>query len=98
MVEVTTFRLADGVDSDVFREADKEFQTGFVYAQPGLVRRTVARDDAGTWLVVTLWRSPDEADAAREQASGATAARFYAELIDGASVQSHRYLELDALP
>jgi hypothetical protein len=96
VVEVTTFRLADGVSTDVFEDADKRFQCEFAYAQPGLVRRTVARTDDGDWLVVTLWRSPADADAALRRSGEDEAARRYLVLLESSSVRTTRYRELDA--
>jgi heme-degrading monooxygenase HmoA len=62
IVEVTTFRLADGVSDQSFLELDRRVQTELVPNQPGFMRRTTARhgDD---WLVVTLWSTEDAAAA-----------------------------------
>ena len=64
MIELTTFRLREGVDEATFVVADAAAQAGFFYQQPGLVRRTTARGEDGEWLVVTLWGSATSADAA----------------------------------
>jgi len=96
VIEVTTFRLAAGVDEATFREADSRYQTEFAYGQPGLLRRTVARGQDGEWLVVTLWRSADDADAAGRKAAADPGARAYDGLLDLRSVRAARYLELDA--
>lgn len=60
IVELTTFRLAEGVSDAAFLALDKRIQTELVPNQPGFLRRTTARhgDD---WLVVTLWSSDDDA-------------------------------------
>ena len=67
IVEITTFRLAEGVTDDAFLALDKRIQTELVPNQPGFLRRTTARhgDD---WLVVTLWAT--DADAAAFQRGG----------------------------
>jgi len=64
IVEIMTFRLAEGVTDEAFLTLDRRMQTELVPNQPGFLRRTTARhgDD---WLVVTLWAS--EADAAAYQ-------------------------------
>jgi heme-degrading monooxygenase HmoA len=64
IVEVTTFRLVEGVTDGSFLALDRRIQTELVPNQPGFLRRTTARhgDD---WLVVTLWAS--ETDAAAYQ-------------------------------
>ena len=64
MIELTTFRLRDGVDEAAFVAADAAAQAGFFYQQPGLVRRTTARGADGEWLVATIWTSADAADGA----------------------------------
>ncbi len=61
IVEVTTFRLADGVADESFLALDKRLQTELVPNRPGFMRRTTARHGE-EWLVVTLWGN--EADAA----------------------------------
>jgi heme-degrading monooxygenase HmoA len=66
IVEITTFRLAEGVTDESFLALDRRMQTELVPNQPGFMRRTTARhcDD---WIVVTLWSS-DEAAAAFQRA------------------------------
>ena len=64
IVEITTFRLAEGVTDDSFLALDRRIQTELVPNQPGFARRTTARHGED-WLVVTLWAS--EADAAAYQ-------------------------------
>ncbi len=94
MIEIVRFRLAPGTDPASFVQADKAFQEDFAYHQPGLVRRTTARGDAG-WVVITLWRSEEDARGAAARASQDPAARRLHDLIDQASVQTERYGELD---
>jgi hypothetical protein len=67
--ELTTFRLADGVDDARFLAADEAFRTGFLYQQPGLARATTARGDDDEWLIAVLWADDANADAAATQAS-----------------------------
>jgi hypothetical protein len=95
MIEIMTFRLAPGAAEDAFRAADRLVQTDFAYRQPGLLRRTTARADDGSWIVIDLWRSAADADAtdARWDADPVTAA--FMALLDGASVRTERYATLD---
>lgn len=62
-IEHHTFRLADGVTEERFLDADRRVQQEFAPFQEGFIRRTTARD-GDTWLVETLWYSPDHAEAA----------------------------------
>ena len=66
VIETTTFRLADGVDDANFLEADEQARTGFLYHQAGIIRATTAREDDGEWILVVLWASYEDADAAAE--------------------------------
>lgn len=63
LVETAVFRLAPGVDEADFLAADRRVQTERIPNQPGFLRRTTARGDDGTWLVITLWDSAESADA-----------------------------------
>ncbi|MEY4633452.1 MAG: hypothetical protein RLZ18_824 [Actinomycetota bacterium] len=65
----TTFRLVDGVSDDEFKQVDARFQEDFAYQQKGMLRRTTARSDDGTWLVMTLWDSAESADAEKNVTS-----------------------------
>ena len=68
VIEISKFRLRDGQDVDEFIDIDAVYQTDFVYQQPGIVRRVVAHDLEGQWIVITNWRSKKDA----ENAKGAT--------------------------
>jgi heme-degrading monooxygenase HmoA len=63
LIQTTTFRLAEGADEHAFLESDRLAQAE-LSSKRGLVRRTTARSDDGSWLVITLWRSRDDAEAA----------------------------------
>ena len=86
LVETTTFRLAEGVDEATFLAADEALQAE-INPLRGFVRRTTARGDAGTWLVLALWWSAGEADAAP--------AAVPQDLVDSASVRRERFETLD---
>ena len=70
-------------------------QTDFAYQQPGLLRRTTARDDAGRWCVLTLWATA--ADASAAEAAGRTdpVAQAFWSLVDAASVSVQRFTLLE---
>jgi hypothetical protein len=98
VIELTRFRLREGVDEGDFREADARYQMEFAYRQPGLVRRTTASSGEGEWLVIDLWRTSSDADACRRRAVDDPVARVHAAMVDPASVEAATYLKLDALP
>jgi hypothetical protein len=95
MLETATFRLAPGVDEAAFLDADSRVQTEFVYQQPGLVRRTTARGRDGDWIVIVLWASDADADAAAARAPGDEAAVAFTACLDPGSVRTARYALLD---
>ena len=69
VLELTTFRLADGVSEDAFLAADERARTRFLYQQAGLSRATTAKGAAGEWLLAVLWASVEHADAAATAAA-----------------------------
>ena len=62
IIENKTFRLEDEIDEATFLEADHRLQAE-LSSRDGFVRRTTGRGKDGTWLVVTLWGSEENADA-----------------------------------
>lgn len=95
VIETTAFRLRDGIDEADFVAADAALQTGFAYAQPGLVRRTTARADDGNWIVVTLWESVAAAEASDANHAGHPAVASFEARVDPATVRSNRFSTLD---
>lgn len=95
VIEILTFRLAAGADETDFLEADRAVQTEFAYQQPGLLRRTTARGADGSWLVIDIWRSLEDADACnRIWGQDEWTSRFMS-LVDTSSVRTARYEQLD---
>ncbi len=86
LLETTTFRLAPGADAGAFLAADSEVQEA-MSPQPGFLRRTTARGEAGEWLVLVHWDSAAHADVAPSP--------IPADLVDSASVRTARFATLD---
>ena len=95
MIETVTFRLAPDTDEAVFLDADRRVQTEFFYRQPGLARRTTARDRHGEWIVIVLWRSEADAEAAARRSEHDPAASDFMNFVDQATVRTGRYTLLD---
>jgi hypothetical protein len=95
VLEILTFRLLATADEDAFREADRRLQTDFAYQQPGLLRRTTARSDAGEWVVIDLWRSAEDADACDRRWGTDEVTPAFMAMVDPESVKSARYATLD---
>ncbi|MCU1450562.1 MAG: hypothetical protein JWP02_2732 [Acidimicrobiales bacterium] len=95
VIQTTTFRLAGGADERAFLEVDERVRTGFLYRQPGLLRATTARADGGEWIVVVVWASADDADAAATRAATDPITTEMSQMVDAASVDRRRYATLD---
>ena len=61
VLEVETFTLAAGVDAPEFRALDEQMQEWCYVNRPGLARRTTARADGGTYVVITLFGDASQA-------------------------------------
>jgi hypothetical protein len=94
MIEVMTFRLNDAVSNEEFRVADERLQTEFFYLQAGLIRRTTALSDDGTYLVLTQWDEHDQAVRADEAALSVPSGVAIAALIDASTLQIQRFSPL----
>lgn len=95
IIDITTFRLADGVDETAFLERDERARTGFLYHQPGMARATTARSADGEWAVIVLWSSEEHADAADGAAATDDATTDLMALVDRATMTRRRYETFD---
>ena len=95
VIEITTFALAGDADDARFLRADERMRTGFLYKQPGLVRATTARGRGNEWVVVVLWATPQDADAAAARAEQDPARGELMALVEGSSVVRKRYTTFD---
>jgi hypothetical protein len=94
VIEILRFALVDGADEAAFLEADERVQVEFAYHQPGLLRRTTARADDGTWVVVDLWRSAEQAQACIERWAGDAVTAAFMSFVAPDSVTVERYQEI----
>ncbi len=95
MILITTFRLRPETVEEAFLALDTRVQTELAYHEDGLVRRTTARSAGGTWLVVEIWRSEDEADASASDRADSPLHAEYRSLIDEETLQSDRFATFD---
>jgi hypothetical protein len=93
-IEVTTFHLADGTGEAAFLNSDRAVQAE-LGPREGFVRRTTARAEDGAWLVITLWRTPGDADRSGQSPFEKPTAQSFAELVDASSLETRRYRSLD---
>jgi hypothetical protein len=95
MIEILTFRLAPGADEAAFLAADRRVQTEYAYHQPGLLRRTTARSEDGTWVVIDLWHSAQDADDCNGRWGRDPVTEEFMAFVDATTVRSERYATLD---
>jgi heme-degrading monooxygenase HmoA len=94
IVEISMFRLAEGVADESFLALDRRVQTELVPNQPGFMRRTTARhgDD---WLVVTLWSTEDAAAAFQRTVEGHPLQVLFEHALEAGTFHLARYASLD---
>ena len=63
VLEIETFTLHSGVETSAFRALDEQMQEWCYVNRAGLARRTTARNDDGTYVVITLFGDASQADA-----------------------------------
>jgi hypothetical protein len=93
IVEITTFRLADGVTDEAFLALDRRIQTELIPNQGGFWRRTTARhgDD---WLVVTLWASEEDAAGFQRRIQGHPLQAEFEGALEAGTLHLTRYTTL----
>jgi hypothetical protein len=89
------FRLAPATSEAEFRVADKAVQERLAYQHPGLVRRTTARNDQGSWVVIDVWRSAEDCDAYVGRGNAEPVLGAFMALVDPNTVVRERYETLD---
>ncbi|HXY28710.1 MAG TPA: hypothetical protein VEH82_10555 [Acidimicrobiales bacterium] len=94
IVEITTFRLAEGVTDEAFLTLDRRVQTELVPNQPGFLRRTTARHGED-WLVVTLWASEADATAYQRDVEGHPLQVEFERTAEAGTLHLTRYSTLD---
>ena len=94
IVEITTFRLAEGVTDESFLALDRLVQTELVPNRPGFMRRTTARhgDD---WVVVTLWSTDEDAGAFQRAVEGHPLQLEFERAAEADTLHLARYATLD---
>jgi hypothetical protein len=60
VLEVETFTLNPGVEALAFRALDEAMQEWCYLNRPGLARRTTARGDDNTYVVITLFETAEQ--------------------------------------
>jgi heme-degrading monooxygenase HmoA len=91
LIEIMTFRLKPDTERETFIAADAVVQSDFSYQQPGIVRRTIASADDGTWLIHTIWDSEEAAAAGSKAFSATDLCGDFLALIDATTINARTY-------
>ena len=89
------FSLVEGADETAFLACDKRVQTDYAYQQPGLLRRTTARGERGSWAVIDVWASADAADVCDSRWATDPLGQEFMSFVDPATMRTARFFELD---
>lgn len=82
IVELATVKLAAGKTEADLLAASNAFQTGFLSAQPGFMRRELVRKKNGEYVDVIHWRSQADADAVMAKAPSSPAVQAFFSVMD----------------
>lgn len=91
VIEVTTFNLNDGVDTNAFETRDAEIEGDFTSQQPGFIERTSGGDGNGKYAVVVFWDSLADADASIAAFQEDATVADYFQMIDGNTFGVERF-------
>ena len=93
MIEILEFRLAAGRDEEEFSAVDQRVQVEFAYQQPGLLRRTTAKDGRGGWVVIDLWATAEAADACDARWGQDDLTQEFMSYVEPGTLRTTRYWE-----
>ena len=82
ILEVETFTLNPGVVAQEFRALDEKMQEWCYLNRTGLARRTTARNDDGSYVVITLFGEASHADATYYRSTDAVVAQWSASIVE----------------
>jgi hypothetical protein len=94
ILEITTFRLRDGVATEDFLSADKAVQTEVFPHTKGFLRRTTACSDEGEWLVFVLWATVVDIDEFNARVVADPVQEAFDALIQRSTIRSTRYADV----
>lgn len=96
VIETITLRLNEGASADTFAAANAMVEADYLPLQPGFNpgSRVTTVDDAGQWTISLRWDSASDADASMASFNDAEANQDFVSLIDMASMQLTRDVEV----
>lgn len=82
IVQVTLFRLNEGVTDDSFISVAEKMQLSFLKKQAGFIKRDLLKDEAGNWFDMIHWTNMETAKATAKRIMQSSKCRPFIELID----------------
>jgi hypothetical protein len=82
VLEIETFSLVPGTDALAFRALDEQMQEWCYLNRAGLARRTTARNDNGSYVVITLFGDATQADASYYRSTDTVVAQWSASIVE----------------
>lgn len=88
IVEITQFKLVDGVVEEAFLQDATNVQKGFLEKQAGYAGvRQLLKDQEGEWVDIVYWESLEDAQKAQEAAMGSEICMPMFHKIDPSSIK-----------
>jgi hypothetical protein len=89
VIEITSFKLVAGTNTDTFLQEHKEFHEKWIAKQPGFVKRVTAYGDDGIWKDVLTWESLEAATTAMKIVGGIEEGQTWMSMMDQLSVDMY---------
>lgn len=84
VIELASFRLAEGANEVALIAASDAMQEGFLKLQKGFIKRDLVKTADGQWADVVYWENQESADAILQEAMNNPICLKYFELMTGA--------------
>lgn len=92
VIEVTTFKHNDTVDTDIFWSRDAQIEEDYTKLQPGYISRESGySENSNEVVVVVRWKTQSDADASMKKFMEDKSVADYAAMINGATMKMNRY-------
>ncbi len=90
IVEITKFKLKDGITEDQFHQASLEFNKNYCSRCKGLIRRYLVKTNDG-YKDIFLWKSKKDVERVQKTFINDVDAMKFANLIDSVSFEMKNY-------
>ena len=91
VLEIVSFSVKDGIDTEAFLKASAEMEQSFAQKQDGFIERTLAKDANNQWVDVVVWQSMEAATNAAKNAMESPACAPFFGMIDEESINMSHY-------